>query len=113
MQLAVIVFESLCQIVLSLRATRRRNIVHAAGICFNNLSILIMLVLGMLQLKDSYLGSTREAIIFFGPEATSQVAASELHYPVGSYFVGLIIVFAIETVVLGGITWKLYGEFSW
>lgn len=96
--LITLVFESLYQIYLSLDAVRRRNTVQVIGICWNNLSMCILMVLTLVAGLDAMSYQRNDFTTYFTIRSASYV---------------LVALLAMSTIALCAVAWRLYSEFEW
>lgn len=118
-QLATVLFEACYQLVLALYAIRTRNIVTAVGVCINNFSMPIFVILAGLGIDRVLV--TMNSILSF-QLASESLTAEERHdneiqmvspnvFRRG--FGGLIGTIVLCTFAMGFVTYKLYGQFAW
>jgi hypothetical protein len=96
-QFATIAFECLWQIILSLEACHRRNLVQTIGICFNNAVIFMMILIGWFTVDTNI----------------TMVSEVEQSTKFEGFLYAFMIIPAVFTVALGLIVWKLSVEFEW
>lgn len=117
-QLATVIFESCYQLVLGLNATRMRNIVTAIGICVNNVSILLFVVLAGVGIEQELkkvnssleMEVTRSSGEFRHYLESITVANSDVFRRGFGALCGSL---ALCSLTMTLITYKLYGQFAW